>query len=257
LSLFLVENDRRRALAVSGEGSAATIEARGAGTKYGIDSLLARLAASPQDASPGVMLRPIAQDHVLPTIAYVGGPAEVAYHAQIGPSYAHFGVPRPVIFPRPSLTLIDSAAARAMEAESLSFEDLQTDVETLLAGYARSANPEVEAAFSAARQSVESGFEKLESALDATLRGAAQSAKGRALHQIEGLSEKAMRAMKRQDATRSERLRRTRDLVFPGGGLQERSLSWLWLVARFGPAVIDDIGRRMNLWAEGHQVVSI
>lgn len=260
LSLFLVENDRRRALSVAGEGASAVIEARGAGARYSIDALLERVRARPEDASPGVMLRPVAQDHVLPTIAYVGGPAEVAYHAQIGPSYAHFGVPRPVIFPRPSLTLIDSAAARAMEADGLSFEDLQTDVETLLAGYARTANPEIEAAFSSARASVDAGFSNLEAslgALDATLRGATQAAKGRALHQIDGLQEKAMRAMKRQDVTRSERLRRTRDLVFPGGGLQERSLSWLWLVARFGPAIVADIGRRMNLWAEGHQVVSI
>ena len=56
---------------------------------------------------------------MLPTAAYVGGPAEIAYHAQIGPSYAHFGIPRPVLLPRPSVTLVEPAQARALEAEGL------------------------------------------------------------------------------------------------------------------------------------------
>jgi bacillithiol biosynthesis cysteine-adding enzyme BshC len=256
LNLFLVTGGKRRALGVSEKG----IEIRGGNQTMTAAELLARLAKSPQEASPGVLLRPLAQDYLLPTIAYIGGPAEVAYHAQIGPSYAHFGIPRPVIFPRPSFSLVDSASARAMEAESLSFEDLQTDTETLLARAAREANPEVEKAFAQARAAIEGGFHDVEEALarlDSTLRGAAQSALGRALHQVEGLQEKALRAMKRQDATRAGRMRRTRDFIFPGGSLQERGVSWISLLARYGPAVIDDIRRRMDPWAKGHQVLPI
>jgi bacillithiol biosynthesis cysteine-adding enzyme BshC len=256
LNLFLVSEGKRRALGVSEKG----IEVRGAHRTMTSADLLALIGKSPEAASPGVLLRPLAQDYLLPTIAYVGGPAEVAYHAQIGPSYAHFGIPRPVIFPRPSFSLVDSASARAMEAESLSFEDLQTDTETLLARAAREANPEVEKAFAQARAAIEGGFHDVEEAvarLDSTLRGAAQSALGRALHQVEGLQEKALRAMKRQDATRAERMRRTRDFIFPGGSLQERGVSWISLLARYGPAVIDDIRRRMDPWAKGHQVLPI
>ncbi len=256
LNLFLVVDGKRRALGVSEKG----IEVRGGHQTMTPAELLARLANSPEDASPGVMLRPLVQDYLLPTIAYIGGPAEVAYHAQIGSSYAHFGIPRPVIFPRPSFSLVDSASARAMEAESLSFEDLQTDTETLLARAAREANPEVEKAFAEARTAVEAGFHGVEEALarlDSTLRGATQSALGRALHQVEGLQEKALRTMKRQDATRAERLRRTRDFIFPGGSLQERGVSWISLLARYGPPVIDEIRQRMDPWAKGHQVLPI
>jgi bacillithiol synthase len=256
LNLFLVTGSKRRALGVSEKG----VEVRGGNEVLTTAELLARIAASPEAASPGVMLRPLAQDYLLPTIAYIGGPAEVAYHAQIGPSYAHFGIPRPVIFPRPSFSLVDSATARAMEAESLSFEDLQTDTETLLARAARDANPEVEKTFAEARASIEGAFRGVEETLgklDSTLRGAAQSAAGRALHQVEGLQEKALRSMKRQDATRSDRLRRTRDFVFPGGALQERGVSWISLLARYGPPIIDDIRRHMDPWAKGHQVLPI
>ncbi len=256
LNLFLVTNGKRRALGVSDKG----IEVRGGNEVMSKEELLHRIAGSPEDASPGVMLRPLAQDYLLPTIAYIGGPAEVAYHAQIGPSYAHFGVPRPVIFPRPSFSLVDAATARAMEAEGLSFEALQTDTETLLARAAREANPEVERSFAESRASVEAAFGSVEATLaklDPTLRGAAQSALGRALHQMEGLQEKALRTMKRQDATRAERMRRTRDFIFPGGALQERGVSWISLLAKYGPPIVDDIRRHMDPWAKGHQVLPI
>jgi bacillithiol biosynthesis cysteine-adding enzyme BshC len=256
LNMFLVANGKRRALGVSEKG----VEVRGGHEVMTKDQLLARVSAAPEDASPGVMLRPLAQDYLLPTIAYIGGPAEVAYHAQIGPSYAHFGIPRPVIFPRPSFSLVDAATARAMEAENLSFEELQTDTATLLAQAAREANPEVERAFVETRAAIESAFGSVEETLgklDSTLRGAAQSALGRALHQVDGLQEKALRTMKRQDATRAERLRRTRDFVFPGGSLQERGVSWFSLLAKYGPPIIDDIRRNMDPWAKGHQVLPI
>ena len=256
LNLFLVTHGKRRALGVSERG----IEVRGGNQVMSKEELLARIAASPEDASPGVLLRPLAQDYLLPTIAYIGGPAEVAYHAQIGPSYAHFGVPRPVIFPRPSFSLVDAATARAMEAEGLSFEELQTDTETLLARAAREANPEVERSFAESRAAVEAAFGAVETTLaklDPTLRGATQSALGRALHQMEGLQEKALRTMKRQDATRAERMRRTRDFIFPGGALQERGVSWISLLAKYGPPIIDDIRRHMDPWAKGHQVLPI
>jgi len=256
LNLFLVTDGKRRALGVSDKG----IEVRGGNQVMSKEELLARIAASPEDASPGVMLRPLAQDYLLPTIAYIGGPAEVAYHAQIGPSYAHFGVPRPVIFPRPSFSLVDAATARAMEAEGLSFEELQTDTETLLARAAREANPEVGRSFAESRAAIEAAFGSVETTLaklDPTLRGATQSALGRALHQMEGLQEKALRTMKRQDATRAERMRRTRDFIFPGGALQERGVSWISLLAKYGPPIIDDIRRHMDPWAKGHQVLPI
>jgi len=256
LNLFLVTGGKRRALGVSERG----VEVRGGNQVMSKEELLARIAASPEDASPGVMLRPLVQDYLLPTIAYIGGPAEVAYHAQIGPSYAHFGVPRPVIFPRPSFSLVDAATARAMEAEGLSFEELQTDTETLLARAAREANPEVGRSFADSRAAVEAAFGGVEATLaklDPTLRGAVQSALGRALHQMEGLQEKALRTMKRQDATRAERMRRTRDFIFPGGALQERGVSWISLLAKYGPPIIDDIRRHMDPWAKGHQVLPI
>ena len=178
-----------------------------------------RLEADPSAWSPGALLRPLVQDALLPTAAYVGGPAEIAYHAQITPSYAHFGIPRPVLLPRPSLTLVEPPQARALDAERLTLADLVGDPEALVSRWAREDYPDVEAAFARAREAIErelGGVEEALGAHDPTLRAATASARGRALHQVEGLHEKALRALKKRDQGRAERLRRTRDALLPG-----------------------------------------
>jgi len=215
------------------------------------------------DAGPwsaGVLLRPLAQDLMIPSAAYVGGPAEIAYHAQIGPSYRHFGIPRPVLLPRPSVTLVEPAQARALDVEGLTLPDLQADPETLLSRWTRTAHPEVEAAFTRTREALEREMAVIEQKLgelDPTLRAATDGARGRALHQIETLHEKATRNLKKRDQTRADRLRRTRDALLPGGSFQERGLGVINLVARHGPAVVNDLLSRIDPWARGHQVIHL
>jgi bacillithiol biosynthesis cysteine-adding enzyme BshC len=255
LNLFWYCEDERRSLFLQ-DGA---VEVRGTGRQVPQAEAIAQLERTPELWSPGVLLRPLAQDRLLPTAAYVGGPAEIAYHAQIGPSYAHFGIARPVLLPRPSLTLLEPAQARALEAEGLGLADLQSDPEALLADWARAAHPEVERAF-AARAAVSRELARVEDALgalDPTLKAAADSAKGRTLHQIDTLHEKATRALKKRDQSRAERLRRTRDALFPGGSLQERGLGLIGALARHGPGLIEELRARMDVFAAGHQVVPL
>ncbi len=254
LNLFFYADGQRRALAFDDS----QVEVRGAGRRLRLEDALRQLQAQPADWSPGVLLRPLAQDLILPTVAYVGGPAEVAYHAQIAPSYAHFGIPRPAVMPRPSLTLVEPAPARALEAEGLTLPELQEDPQAILGRWVRESHPEIEAAFARVREALEREMTAVEAALgalDPTLRGAADSARGRVLHQIEGLQEKATRALKKRDQVRADRLRRTRDALLPGGSFQERGLGLVSVLARHGDAIVGLIGERMDPWARGHQVV--
>lgn len=254
LNLFLLMGGERRALSVS-DG---TLEVRGLGRRIPLADAARMVAEDPAVWSPGVLLRPLAQDLILPTAAYVGGPAEIAYHAQIGPSYTHFGLPRPVLLPRPSVTLVEPWPARALAAEGLEPQDLRGDPEAILARWARESHPEMEAAFERALHAIGAGMDEVErtlGALDATLRGAADAARGRVLHQIEVLREKAIRVLKKRDHSRADRLRRTRDALFPGGSLQERGLGLVGLVARHGPNLADEVQRSIDPWAKGHQFI--
>jgi bacillithiol biosynthesis cysteine-adding enzyme BshC len=256
LNLFVSMEGERRAMGWD-DG---TVEVRGVGRRMPVADAARLLESDPSAFSAGVLLRPLTQDQLLPTAAYVGGPAEIAYHAQIGPSYAHFGIPRPTLVPRPSVTLVEPAQARALEADELSLPDLQSDPQGMLSRWARQDYPEVDAAFDRARKALEtemSAVEETLGALDPTLKAAADSARGRALHQIEALQEKAMRALKKRDQSRADRLRRTRDALMPGGSFQERGLGLVSLLARHGRAVVDDIGQRIDPFARGHQVIHL
>ncbi len=250
LNLFVVEHGQRRALAFDGE----EVVVRGTPTRWRRDEALAELLARPLDWSPGALLRPLAQDLMLPTAAYVGGPAEIAYHAQIGPAYAHFGVPRPALVARPSLTLLEPQQLRALEAEGLALADLREDPSARLAQWARESQPEIEQAFARVRAALEREMEGLRqalAALDPTLAAAAESSVGKALHPVEGLREKALRALKRRDETRAARLLRARSALFPGGEPQERRLGLVGLVARHGLGVADLVEQHLDPWSDG------
>lgn len=256
LNLFLVMEGERRSLGFSN----GTLEVRGLGKRMPLLEAAGLLERDAAPWSPGALLRPLAQDHMLPTAGYVGGPAEIAYHAEIGAAYAHFGMPRPVLVPRPGVTLVEAAQARVLEAEDLQLTDLQADPERLLARWARDNYPAIEAALVRVRASIERDMQAVQEALaavDPTLAGAAEGTRDRALHQVESLREKATRALKKRDLARAERLRRTRDALFPGGSFQERGLGLIGLIARHGEAVIDEIRERMDPWARGHQVIHL
>jgi bacillithiol biosynthesis cysteine-adding enzyme BshC len=254
LNLFVIMEGQRRSIATQN----GDIEVRGLGRRLSVAEAARLVTEDPSPWSPGVLLRPLAQDHLLPTAAYVGGPAEIAYHAQIGPSYAHFGIPRPPLVPRPGVTLVEPAQARVLEAEGLALPEFQKDPELLVARWAREAYPEVEAAFAQARGNLERDLTEVEErlgAIDPTLRGAADGARGRALHQIGVLQEKATRALKKRDQARGDKLRRTRDALFPGGAFQERGIGVIGMLWRHGLGLVGAVRERIDPWAKGHQVL--
>jgi bacillithiol synthase len=168
-------------------------------------------------------------------------------------------VPRPVLIPRPSVTVVESAHRRALEAEGLQLADLQADPEGVVGRWARASHPEIEEAFTALRVQVQQSMAALGTQLaqkDPTLHGAADAATGRVLHQLETLHEKSLRALKKKEQARAERLRRTRDALMPGGALQERGLSVLSLLARHGLPILDVLAETVDPWARGHQVIT-
>ena len=256
LNAFLFVDGIRRPLGFD----AGRIEVRGAGQTMSIDDAARLVEREPARFSAGVLLRPLVQDHLLPTAAYVGGPAEIAYHAELGGAYERFGLPRPVLVPRPGVTVLDSARARALEAEGLDVPDLQGDAEGLIARWVRQAYPDVETGFERVRSEVTREMGGLEQTLgghDPTLRGAAGTALGRMLHQLDGLQEKSLRALKKRDQVRAERLRRAHDMLFPGGSFQERGIGLVSLLARHGESVIGLLRESIDPFARGHQVVTL
>jgi bacillithiol synthase len=190
------------------------------------------------DLSPNALLRPVMQDFLLPTVVYVGGPAEVAYMAQAQVIYDKLLGTTPVIFPRNSFTLLDPRSEKLLRRYSLHLPEL---FETPVAVEERIAStlvPEdVLAHFEQVESTASSLFVGLRADLeqfDPTLKAAAKKAEAKILYQFERLRRKAAReALRRNERAHQEALY-LMNLIYPQKHLQERFYSILPFLAKFG-----------------------
>ena len=223
---------------------------------------LAELALStPAAFSPNVLLRPIVQDAIFPTIAYVAGPNELAYLGQLKAVYADFGVPMPLMYPRASATLVDSAGVRFLAKYNVPLEALHARDESTLNRLLESQlPPAVEQALQDADSTIEQRMRVLVDALpalDPTLEGAARSVAGRLRHELQGLRGKIIHAAKKRDETLRRQFGRTQAQAFPGGDAQERSTGFVYFLNRYGPALIDRLMSDLPIDPGSHWTLTI
>lgn len=199
----------------------------------------------PEDASPGVLLRPIMQDFLFPTVAYVGGPAETAYWAQVSAVYPLFDLPPTPIVPRAGATLLEPRIQKILDRFGLGWDELAGDVEHTIGVALRRLLPEdFSGLFAREREGWIESFGRLGEAVavfDPSLRSAVETATGRVVHEGEVLEKKLMQVWKRRHEEWVAQIRRAAGQLFPHGGLQERTLSVLGYEARYGPALLTGI----------------
>lgn len=210
-----------------------------------LDELRHEAETHPERFSPNVVLRPIVQDSIFPTVCYVAGPAELAYHAQLGPVYERFGVVRPLVVNRASATVLDGAAVRFLERSGLAFESLRGQDDTVLNRLLLDLMPAaVDTTFTDVRTWLDSLGPRLRDAaqqVDPTLAGAADTTVARIAETVKNLHGKILQAAKKKDETLRRQFVRTRALLFPEGHPQERHLNVAFFLNRYGP----DLGSRL------------
>lgn len=228
---------------------------------YAADTLMQEAAQRPAGFSPNVLLRPIVQDTLFPTICYVAGPNELAYLGQLRGVYEHFGVPMPLMYPRASATLLDSAAVRFLTKYRLPLEALQAQDEAALNELLKAQIPQaVEDAFAEAAQTIETQMSQIVTAipaLDPTLEGAAKSTLSRMQHDLQTLHAKMIQAAKRRDETLRRQFMRARALAFPDGHAQERTIGFVSFLNQYGPALVERLGEELPLDIGRHWIVTI
>ncbi len=214
------------------------------------EKLLKLARQDPDIISPKAALRPPYQDYILPTIAYVAGPGEMDYQAQLTPFYGEFDIVPPSLFPRLSVTVIDQKIARHLEKAGLTVQQvLTTSAHDLSKEVVRGADDGHTAQlFAESRLQIEQIFARLKHELgeiDPTLAGAAQSSAGRALHPLEHLQEKTERALKQKHATALARLEKILNALHPRDKLAERVLCTGYYLSKYGPdkllAALDEL----------------
>jgi bacillithiol biosynthesis cysteine-adding enzyme BshC len=222
--------------------------------------LLHHIAEKPDDFSPNVLLRPIVQDHLLPTLAYTGGSAEVAYFAQVAVVYEKLlGAVTPIV-PRLSATVVEPKMKSLLERYHLELTDAFHGEDALREKIAATTLPdELQAAFDRAAQSLDQSLAAVKNALgrlDKTLVEASDNAASKMQHQLESLRARAARAEVRQSEVIGRHAQQLSNSLFPNKVLQEREVGAIYFLARYGVEFLQTLHDTLQSGCHDHQVVT-
>jgi bacillithiol biosynthesis cysteine-adding enzyme BshC len=250
------ETGARHALTRGGNGKYRTKENA---TEYTAQELAAMARETPERFSPNVTLRAVVQDYLLPTIAYYGGAAEIAYFAQTAEVYRLLERPATPILPRSSLTMIERHAGRVLERYGLGLADFFEGIEPVIvrvveehlgAGTAKR--------FADTEENIHQELDRLRDELktvDPTLASALDTGRKKIQYQLDGLRTRFVRAQMTRDEAAHRQLQRVFEQLYPNKDLQERHINITSLLARHGTYVIEWIFNAINLGSNDHQVV--
>jgi len=220
-----------------------------------------KLEENPEHFSPNVLLRPLTQDVLFPTIAYVAGPHELVYLGQLRDIYKSFNVPMPVIYPRASVTIVDSSTVKFLKRNNVDFVTLQAQDDVALNTLLAEQLPdEINTAVTRISQNITEQLSNIETTvptIDPTLVGTVKSTQGRMDKELRNLKAKIIQAAKRRDETLRRQLSRARSHSFPGGSLQERSVGSIYFLNQYGQAFFDRLLEQLPLGIGRHWLLKV
>ena len=225
------------------------------------EDLSHRIESSPEHFSANVLLRPVIQDFLLPTLAYAGGSAEVAYFAQAAVVYEKLlGRVTPII-PRFSATVVEPKPRALLDRYGLALTDVFRGPEQLREELASRTLPqELQSAFDRAEASIRKSMEDVRRSLerlDKTLVDSADNAASKIDHQLESLRARAARAELRQVEVLGRHASLLSNVLYPDNVLQEREYSGITFLARYGKDLLQGLYSSVQPECLDHQIISM
>ena len=217
---------------------------------------LEKLAAeTPERLSPNVLLRPVIEAALFPTLAYVGGPGEMEYLPEAAPLFKSLGVAPQAHVPRWSGIIIEARVEKVLAKHGLTPADFAGPPGALEARIAKGElPPELAESLKALRDDVETRFARISGEiqqLDPTLERTVQSARNAALAGTNEIEKKLIASLKRTQGTLVSQLTRARAALMPDGKPQERVLTVASFLARYSLSLLDEIDAEVARWAAG------
>lgn len=259
--LFTLRDGARVPIHRRSNGAGAEVDFLVADEKVPQTELLRRIASEPHQFSPNVLLRPVVQDYLLPTLVYVGGAAEVAYFGQAAVVYqALLGRVTPIL-PRFSATIVEAKPQTLLERYSLAVPDVFHSPEELRESLAKYTLPaELQSAFDQADASLKKSLAAIQQSLerlDKTLVEAAANAGSKMQHQLEQLRSRAARAELRQSEVLIRHAELLSNALYPNKALQEREIAGVYFIARHGAELLRNLYDTIHTECLDHQLVSL
>jgi bacillithiol synthase len=256
--LFMVDEGRRTAMTRRDDGR---FYLKGSEKSFGAAELLETVQRCPSCFSPNVTLRPIVQDFLLPTLAYIGGPAEIAYFAQLRPNYGLLNRVDPVALPRASFTLIEKRHAKTMSKYGIGFTDIFAGFEEVMKTVVeRSLDQNTATVFDEAEKVFNDQLDKLNASLaavDPTLADALKGGREKILYQLNHLRTRFIHNRGKRDETTKQQIERLFAALYPNKNLQEREINVFYFLARYGYDLIDRIYDEVDVGLHDHKLINL
>jgi len=247
VNLFLESETGRERIYRENDG----FRLRTSGTELSAADVLARAEADPSVLSPNVFLRPVVESTVFPTLAYVAGPGEMAYYAQLRDYFAAHGIRMPVIHPRFGATAVEAKIRKVLDKFGLDVPALDRPFHEIAGDVTREeVPPEVRRALGGLRGALGKGVGELEAAVkvvDPTLKGPVQHVRNQAFAALDDVERKVVHALKRENEIALAQLEKAQLHLFPQGKPQERVLNPFYYLTRYGPAFLDEVFGRFEV----------
>jgi bacillithiol biosynthesis cysteine-adding enzyme BshC len=250
-ALVMLEASQGRDRLVAVEDGFVTRRSR---ERFGLADLRRIAEEEPGRLSPNVLLRPVVEAAVLPTVAYLGGPGELRYLLYTPPVYRRLGVERQLPLPRWSGFLVEPRVDRVLEKFGIALEELLEPPGALEARLVRSQLPaEVMEALAAARAAIEREYEVVlrgATGIDPTLARPVEGARNQALAGTQEVEKKLVHHLKRRQETELGQITRARTAVQPAGKPQERMLTVAPFLGKEGPHLVRELTDAIEQWYE-------
>ena len=226
--------------------------ARRSGERWSREEIDRILDDAPERFSPNVLLRPVVESALLPTVAYVAGPGELRYLPMAAPLYPLLEVPRQLPVPRWSGLGVEPRVERILRKFDVALPDLLAPGQELEARIARGHLPdEALQALVRIRECLEREYDvvsRVATAIDPTLARPVASTLHHALSGAGDIEKKLISHQKKREATELSQIQRARDALQPGGVPQERSLTVAPFLARYGWSLRQHLGEVIERW---------
>ncbi|MGE0407249.1 MAG: bacillithiol biosynthesis cysteine-adding enzyme BshC, partial [Candidatus Korobacteraceae bacterium] len=228
---------------------------------FSAEELQARAASAPHEFSPNALLRPVLQDYLLPTLAYMGGPAEIAYFAQAAVVYEEVLGKITPILPRFTATLADARARRLLNQYGLKLPDLFVSADQFRQELAARALPSgLQARFDEAQAQFATSLETIKASLarlDPTLVDAAERTASKITYQMESLQGRAATVLARRNSEVERHADWLTSTLYPNKNLQEREIAAVWFLARNGRELLRSLYDCAGDICPDHQILHL
>lgn len=228
--------------------------------RFDREELMNILFENPELFSPNVVLRPICQDYLLPTIAYVGGPSEISYFAQFKPAYIHYDLTMPVIFPRSSVTILENKITKFVKNYNVNFEEIFDHKALITKVVNKLSEVKIDDEVSKVQDELNKAFYELKNMtakVDQTLLSGVDNLKERMNQNLEQFKGKLINAQAKKSDVATNQIDKVVNNIYPNHNLQERVINVLYFLNKYGDNFIKRLFNEIEIDNFNHQVIEI